>query len=355
MIPDISTMFALGRPGYCLGRIGTLLGSEHTGKSARLLWMCQRFIDVGGVAQYYDTEGTIEKKMVESYVEDADAFMEESHIRMRNLVDIGDQIISDLRFWSSTPELSQVPKLIVIDTLAGAGIPVKKSVSIADYHVGEKARLFQNFLDLFSELADLAGAVLFVGNHGKFRIGGDMGFGVKGTELDKIYGPGGKHLDFASSWVEYVKKSGSEKEEGSHSGFKIRLKYKKNKPHFPFREAEFSVKWGRTLCFARQGAALLARGRVCGIKQVRGPAFYSEVLGVPEENAMDAEEFYHHINGPEYLPILARELGISIDEHDSLIVPPGYEGFEEHVRMNPNASALASPGELDEDEEEDFL
>ena len=67
-MPDLGNQYALGRIGYSMGRINYILATEGASKTSRLLHLCRRAMDQGGMAAIVESEGEIDEDIIEYYL-----------------------------------------------------------------------------------------------------------------------------------------------------------------------------------------------------------------------------------------------------------------------------------------------
>lgn len=319
---DLCHQWALGRPGYAMGRILHLLGKEGSGKTSRMYHLIRLAFDAGGFGAMIETEYAMSSEQMKSYLgPHYDNF--QSLFNQPNSFERGLKMISTyLTIFAEIDPHGLLPKVLVYDSIAGSGTD---AVVKDDFEAGkiaggisEKARILRDFLENIKPRLKDTNTLLVLGNHGKAEIATGIEARVKKSEVDTIKGQGGRAIDFNSTYWEYVKRGANLKDsEGAKNGFAQAATFKKNKLRFPGRQVQMNVVFEEGIVYSPHTIAALAATGVCGFEKLPGGYYCCEEIGVPESSKMRAGEIYQVIHSPE-------NIGRFISEFDILMpVRPG--------------------------------
>jgi RecA/RadA recombinase len=132
--------------------------------------------------------------------------------------------------------------------------------------------------------------------------------------MDKIVATGGRAIPFAATYWVIIKKQAAIKTGGEKVGFKVKLTLKKNKLREPFGEVYYNVKFRESLDFCEDTLELFLPASFCGLKKSK-KGYFSDELGVPDSNALTAQEMYNLIHSPEHIEKFQEELDIILNDH----------------------------------------
>lgn len=334
VVPDLAYQYALGRPGYAMGRIQNLIGFEGSSKTSKQLWLANLAFLQGGLAHAVFVEHADTTYQISQYIKNTqhlDNFMcwicdtlEEAIKACYQIMDIFGQVdpegklVKALIFDSIAGATQE--KLLKDDSVEGAPQPGGIGKVMADFVNVMKNRLAQtNTLGLFNNQA---------------RDAQDIGkFGAAKPDIEKLVAKGGRALPFHATYFEVVKRMGSLKVDDetakygkSVEGFEANLTFKKNKLGVPFRSVSFDVVWNHGLDFCRHTMSFLEMGGYCGLKSrsggSKGKLFFSDEMGIGSAQAMPIREMYEVIHSPDFMPLFQRELGIITESSEVVSSEP---------------------------------
>jgi RecA/RadA recombinase len=327
-VPDICYQWALGRPGYAMGRIEVLMGYEGSSKTSKQLWLANLAFQQGGLAAAVYVEHADSTFHMQQYVrpEFMPYFMcypcDTLEEAIRRSYEIQD------KFAQLDPE-GLVPKVQIFDSIAGA---TQEKLLDEEYEPGAPkpggiGGIMSDFVNAMQTRISRTNTLWAVNNQAKDGIPiGHVGPPI--AEIDKMVGKGGRALPFHATYHEIVKKTGTIKVESDMmdsgkiaEGFESRLTFKKNKLGIPLREVFYDVVWHKGFDFTRHTMEFLAVTKTCGMMSRaggnKGKLYYSKDLGVTEKNAIPMREMYALVHSPEHLPKFQRELEVITEIADT--------------------------------------
>lgn len=324
-VPDICLQWAMGRPGYAMGRIKVLMGYEGSSKTSQQLWLANLAFLQGGIAAAVYVEHADSTFHIKQYVlpEFLPYFMcypcDTLEEAIKKSYEIQDQ------FAMIDPE-GLIPKVQIFDSIAGA---TQEKLLDEEYEPGAPkpggiGAIMSDFVNAMQVRIARTQTLWAVNNQAKDNIPIGQQMGPPVSKIDKMVGKGGRALPFHATYHEIVDKVGSLKEESDLTvsgklvdGFKSKLTFKKNKLGVPMREVFYNVVWGQGFDFVPHTMAFLLAGGVCGLESRKagnkGTLFFSKELGVSEKGAISRDEMYALIHSPEHLPKFQRELDVIVD------------------------------------------
>ncbi len=119
-VPDLAYQWAMGRPGYAMGRIQSLMGFEGSSKTSKQLWLANLAFEQGGFAAAVYVEHADSAYHMRQYVREqrfADAFMCYPCDTLEEAIDTTYQINDE--FIKNDPG-RKLPKVLIFDSVAGA-------------------------------------------------------------------------------------------------------------------------------------------------------------------------------------------------------------------------------------------
>lgn len=329
-VPDLAYQYALGRPGYAMGRIQNLIGFEGSSKTSKQLWLANQVFLQGGLAHAVFVEHADTTYHIQQYIRNSqhlDNFMcwicntlEEAIKAVYQILDIFEQIdpqkklLKAVIFDSIAGATQQ--KLMEEDAVEGAPTPGGIGKVMADFINIAKVRFAETgTLGLFNNQA---------------RDAQDIGrFGGNKPEIEKLVAKGGRALPFHATYFEVVKRMGALKVDDSTAkfgksieGFEANLTFKKNKLGVPFRSVNFDVIWNVGIDFCRHTMPFLEMGNFCGLKSrsggSKGKLFFSDDMGISSSQAIPTREMYDLIHSAEFKHMFQKELGIIVDSREAI-------------------------------------
>jgi recombination protein RecA len=321
-VPDLAYQWALGRPGYAMGRIQTLMGFEGSSKTSKQLWLANLVLEQGGLAAAVFVEHADSTFHMKNYIpkqEHLDNFMcfpcktlEQAIKRSYEIDNIFREVDPDnkllkMQFFDSIAGATQ-EKLLEEDREMGAPKPGGIGTIMADFVNAMKTRI------------SISNTLWCVNNQA--REGIDIGFsGPPKAELEKLVAKGGRALPFAATYQEVVKKGGSHKAESVLSkkgkiveGFAVKLSFRKNKLGVPYREVNYDVIWGEGLAFHEYTMEWLEMAEFMGIEKRNGGAhgtkYFSKEMGISSDDALPCKQMYDLVHSDEWMPKFQKVLGI---------------------------------------------
>lgn len=347
---DLCHQWALGRPGYAMGRIMHLLGKEGAGKTSKMYQILRLAFDAGGLGAMVETEYALSNEQARSYLgphygtfkdlfHQPDSFQRGLDMMMRYL-DLFEEIDRD----------GLLPKVLVYDSVAGSGTDavVADTYKVGDVAGGisEKARVFRDVLEHMKPKLKRTNTLLILGNHGKVAIETGSGPKVKRAEIDMINGQGGRAIDFNSTYWEYVKRGANIKDpDGGKAGFTTLSTFRKNKVRFPGRQYSVDVMFEEGMVYVPHTIKVLANSGICGVRKLPGGYYCCEEIGIPESSKVRARDLYEAIHSPENIGRFIAEIDILMPPVPGNVHYPDSWGGREPVLPSDKDGPRADLGE----------
>lgn len=223
---SVSLDWALGG-GWPLGRVCEVFGSESSGKSTLTLHAMAEF----------------QKAFPQDYVAIIDSefsfdpiYAREIGVNVENILinqpESGEQALNVLE-----QLVDEGVKMIVVDSVAALTTQAELTSNIGDPQVAVQARLMSGALKKIVRKVSIAKAFVLFTNQVRDKIG--VSWGEKTTQ------PGGRALKFYTSCRISLSAIGKDKEGDSIVSTRIKAVVKKNKTAAPFREAVFTITFGK--------------------------------------------------------------------------------------------------------------
>lgn len=321
-VPDLAYQWAMGRPGYAMGRIQTLMGFEGSSKTSKQLWLANLAFEQGGLAGAVYVEHADSSYHMRQYVKEqrfADNFMCYTADTLEEAIEKTYEF-NDI-FQKLDPE-GKLPKVLIFDSVAGA----TQEKLLEDENEPGKPKpggigvVMADFVNSMKVRITHSQTLWVVNNQAREQI--DIGFsGPPKPELEKIIAKGGRALPFHATYLEIVKRGGSIKEDSdmthrgkSVEGFATTLTFKKNKLGVPYREVRYDVVWGEGIILYEYTMDFLELAGVMNLQKRKGGAvgnkYWSEEMGISEKQAIPTREMYDLIHSDEWIGKFQDKLGI---------------------------------------------
>lgn len=322
VVPDLGNQWALGRVGYCMGRINYILASEGASKTSRLLHLCRRAMEQGGLAALVESEGELDEEILGYYLGDyAEEFQKNIYHpdTLEEGMEMSRQILKS--FKEVDPD-NQLVKVLGYDSVGGSVMrrALDDDREIGDNRVGGSGLFMSDAVKLIKHFCKDTGTLWVV--LGQLREKIETGFsGPPKAYLEKVTGLGGKALDFETAYWEILQRQGTLKDaDGAKEGFRTKSTFKKNKRGIQWREYFYDIEFYSDLSGITPTMNMLSTGSICGLKSKnygsQGKRFWCEGLNQSESDRLPIKDMYQLIHSPENIGIFQKALDIRNDMSD---------------------------------------
>lgn len=327
VIPDLGNQYALGRPGYCMGRINYLLAEEGASKTSRMLHLCGQALRQGGLAALVETEGEIDEAILEYYLGEHAEYFAKNCIKHPKTLEEGMEMSRDiLRDFEATDPDRELVKVLGFDSVGGSVMArtLDDDREIGDTRVGGSGLYMSEAVKTIKHHCKKSGTLWVVLGQLKEKI--ETGFsGPPKAYLEKVTGLGGKALNFETAYWEILQRAGTLKDGDDKSGFRVKSTFKKNKRGVQWREYRYDIQFYQNLSGCAPTMEMLSIGSICGLKSKNfgslGKRYWCEALQIDESGRLPIEEMYELIHRPENIGIFQDALGIKHDMSDMSELP----------------------------------
>lgn len=320
-VPDICMQWALGRPGYALGRIQAMMGYEGSSKTSFQYWLANLTLQQGGMAAAVFVEHADSTFHMGQYIrpEFLDYFMCYKCDTLEEAIRTSYKVMED--FSKIDPE-GEIKKFLIFDSVAGATQEklLDEESEPGAPKPGGIGGIMSDFVNAMKTRIARTNTLWGVNNQAKDNI--PIGFtGAPLPEIEKLVAKGGRAIPFHATYNQIVKRGRTAKVASQMTasgkvveGFEAKLTFKKNKLGVPMREVQYDVVWNQGFVFQAHTMEFLSMGSILGLKSrsggSKGTLYYSKELGISETAALNETEMYAAIHSPELLPKFQKELGV---------------------------------------------
>lgn len=212
--------------GFARGRIAEIYGSESSGKTTLTLHAIAEAQKAGEICAFIDAEHALDADYATSLGIDVTKLLISQPDTMEDSLGIVELLIS-----------SGVLGLVVVDSVAAMVPKAELEGDMGDSHMGLQARLMGQALRKLTGVVKATNTSLIFINQLRMKIG--IMFGNPETT------PGGNALKFYASQRIDIRTTGKQKIGEEITGNETRVKVVKNKISPPFKEALFTLEYGR--------------------------------------------------------------------------------------------------------------
>lgn len=318
-VPDIAYQYALGRPGYAMGRIESCMAMEGASKTSLQLWRANLTMEQGGLAAAVFVEHADSTFHMGQYIrkEFLPYFMCYVCDTLEMAIEKSLEIQSD--FAKIDPE-NKLIKFQIFDSVAGATEEklLKEEVEAGAPKPGGIGKVMADFVNAMQSRIARTNTLWGVNNQARKEIPIGYASMAPKAEVDEMIAKGGKALPFHSTYQEILKRRGRLKSTSETNpdlkavdGFSTSLFFKKNKLYVPERTVNYDVVFFKGLVFQDHTLDFLEAGRIMGVtRRPNTSKYYSKQMGMNEKDAIPAADMYRLVHSPEWLHHFQSELNI---------------------------------------------
>lgn len=356
-VSDLCHQWALGRPGYALGRIMQIIGKEGAGKTTKMYRLAHSAFAAGGLAAMVETEQAISLDHMKNC-------LGPYYNQFNELVNMPDSfesgltmLIEYLHLFEKIDPKGEIPKVLLYDTIAGSGT---ERVHKKDFKIGsrgswgDKANTLKDGIEAMKPLIRRTNTLLVFGNQGKEAMEEGFAGTLPKREVDKIKGQGGRSMDFSATYWAYVKRGANLGSGGEKSGFATTTTFRKNKMRFPDRSFAEHVTYDVPPNAFKPTMDAMAAGKFLGM-QSKGGYYWCSELGFGPDEKMRAKEMYEIIHSPETIGRFIEVMDIKMPEGglDAIHFPTEWGDRRPVVAERGEKEVLDVPQPEAADEEDD--
>jgi len=252
---------AIGRGGIPLSRLTILHGAEGSGKTTIALHAVAEVQRMGGVAIYADKEYKLDPDYAAAIGVDTPKLVIS---QPRHLEDVIKLIRETVKRMAARRARTgrRVPILLVLDSLNAAIAKAVLEGEVDDHHIAPEARVWSRNLPEIIEMCHKEDVALLFVSQVRKKIGVLFG---NDEEI-----AGGNAPRFYASLIMYVKRVGTEKDDGVKSGSVLEVECRKNQIAPPFKKAKMVIKYGRGIDYEQ---SLVLQAEKMGIVEKSGAWF----------------------------------------------------------------------------------
>jgi RecA/RadA recombinase len=322
-VPDLMYQWALGRPGYAMGKIMTILGFEGASKTSNFLYTANLAIKAGGLAAMVETETAGSTEHMKWYLDEPDNFLIE---KPRSLEQAMEMTRDFLMLFKELDPKNQLPKILGFDSVGGTALEkaLDEDAEIGAKTVGGKGKFMSDAIEVIKQLLIETNTLWIANNQGKDKIHTNAMPGQRFADHQLITASGGHALPLASHYYVMLKKGGAVKSSGDKDGFGVKMYFMKNKLRFPDREIWYDVRWEQGLDFVPHTMEFLTVGKTLGMRK-EGGHYWAEEAGISKSDGGDEREMYAKIHSAEYITRFQEALGVKIAPENQIFYPKGFE------------------------------
>lgn len=319
VIPDLGNQYALGRIGYCMGRINYILAAEGASKTSRLLHLCRLAMDQGGLASIVEAEGEIDEDIVSYYLgPHTEEFLK--NIYHPDTLEEGMEMSRTiLKSYKEADPDNELVKVLGYDSVGGSVMKraLEDDREIGDNRVGGSGLYMSEAVGTIKHFCKSTGTLWVV--LGQLREKIETGFsGPPKAYLEKVTGKGGSALNFESAYWEILQRQGTLKDsDGAKDGFRTKSTFKKNKRGIQWREYFYDIEFYQNLSGITPTMNMLSLGSICGLRSKnygsQGKRFWCDDLNMTEADRLPIKDMYQMIHSPCNIGLFQEALGIRKD------------------------------------------
>jgi len=297
-VPDLLMQIQLGRPGYAMGRIQTIIGFEGVSKSSKMYWQGGLAVRAGGLFHIVSLEKADSTEHIKHYVDP-----EQVVIWPARTLEEGIEMSYEIqRIFKQVDPKGLLPKVQGLDSVAGSTMEalLEEEQEAGAKMPGGIGKIMADFVNVMKEkIVDTQTFWSAINQaRDKQAIGKIEAMALQwAPQIEKLCAKGGRALPFHSTYFEVLEQTGRVKDaEKIIQGLGIRCTWKKNKLGRPFGTVEYDMVYGQSFDFSENTVDTIAMSGACGLK-VKEKRYWSEELGVTKP--VKYPEMYEIMHQPE--------------------------------------------------------